>query len=102
MKCDQCYDRTSVGKLPMCASVPEPGSVLRHGGRNRRLRPNSAPINTFQFGAQTITTRTRMLVPKNNVPEQLDVLSAMYQPTIGNVIEEDLLLDATNSEDAYA
>jgi hypothetical protein len=66
------------------------------------LRPNSAPINTFQFGAQTITTRTRMLVPKNNVPEQLDVLSAMYQPTIGNVIEEDLLLDATNSEDAYA
>ena len=43
-----------------------------------------------------------MLVPKNNVPEQLDVLSAMYQPTIGNVIEEDLLLDAMNSEDAYA
>ena len=20
MKCDQCYDRTSIGKLPMCAS----------------------------------------------------------------------------------
>lgn len=52
--------------------------------------------------AETITTRTRMLVPRNNVPEQLDVLSAMYQPTIGNVIEEDLLLDAMNSEDAYA
>jgi hypothetical protein len=67
-----------------------------------RLRPNSAPINTFVFGAQTITTRTRMLVPKNNVPEQLDVLSAMYEPTIGNVIEEDLLLDGINPEDAYA
>jgi hypothetical protein len=43
-----------------------------------------------------------MLVPKNNVPEQFDVLSAMYQPTIGNVIEEDLLLDGIMSEDAYA
>jgi hypothetical protein len=68
----------------------------------KRESPNSVPINTFQFGSQTITTRTRMLVPKNNVPEQLDVLSAMYQPTIGNVIEEDLLLDAMNSEDAHA
>jgi hypothetical protein len=36
------------------------------------------------------------------VPEQLDVLSAMYQPTIGNVIEEDLLLDTAMSEDSYA
>jgi ferredoxin len=104
MKCDQCYDRTSTGKLPMCASVC-PSQALFFGTEEEiaRLRPNSAPINTFRFGAQTVTTRTRMLVPKNNVPEQLDVLSAMYQPTIGNVIEEDLLLDGMNSEDdAYA
>ena len=103
MKCDQCYDRTSIGKLPMCASVC-PSQALFFGTEKEiaRLRPHSAPINTFQFGAQTITTRTRMLVPKNNVPERLDVLSAMYQPTIGNVIEEDLLLDGMNSEDAYA
>jgi len=103
MKCDQCYDRTSVGKLPMCASVC-PSQALFFGTEEEitRLRPNSAPINAFQFGAQKITTRTRMLVPKNNVPEQFDVLSAMYQPTIGNVIEEDLLLDGIMSEDAYA
>jgi hypothetical protein len=43
-----------------------------------------------------------MLVPKNNVPERIDVLSAMYQPTIGNVIEEDLLLDSMNPEDSHA
>jgi hypothetical protein len=43
-----------------------------------------------------------MMVPKNNVPEHLDVLSAMYQPTIGNVIEGDLLLDGMNPEDSYA
>jgi Fe-S-cluster-containing dehydrogenase component len=103
MKCDQCYDRTSIGKLPMCASVC-PSQALFFGTEDliARLRPNSTPINAFQFGAQTITTRTRMLVPKNNVPEQLDVLAAMYQPTIGNDIEEDLLLDGMNAEDSYA
>ncbi len=102
MKCDQCYDRTSIGKLPMCASVC-PSQALFFGTEEEitRLRPKSAPVNTFQFGAQTITTRTRMLVPKNNVPEQLDVLSAMHQPTIGNVIEDDLLLDGMDSEDAF-
>ena len=31
MKCDMCYDRSSVGKKPMCATVcPEPGALLRH------------------------------------------------------------------------
>jgi Fe-S-cluster-containing dehydrogenase component len=92
MKCDQCYDRTSIGKLPMCASVC-PSQALFFGTEEEI---------SFQFCQQTITTRTRMLVPKNNIPEQLDVLSAMYQPTIGNVIEQDLLLDAMNAEDAHA
>ena len=102
MKCDQCYDRTSIGKLPMCASVC-PSQALFFGTEEEiaRLRPNSTPIHTFQFGAQTITTRSRMLVPRHNVPEQLDVLSAMYEPTIGNAIEEDLLLDGINDR-SYA
>ena len=29
MKCDMCYDRTSVGKKPMCDRVSEPGARLR-------------------------------------------------------------------------
>ena len=42
MKCDLCYDRTSVGKKPMCASVC-PSGALFFGTREEieRQRPRS-------------------------------------------------------------
>ena len=64
MKCDMCYDRTSVGKKPMCATVC-PSQALFFGTREQieQLRPQSMPTNAFQFGDQTITTRVNMMVP---------------------------------------
>src|SRR6516162_4096010 len=58
MKCDLCYDRTSGGKKPMCASVC-PSQALYFGTREdvERLRPSSRPMRVFQFGAQRITTK---------------------------------------------
>ena len=58
MKCDMCYDRTSVGKKPMCATVC-PSQALFFGTREQieQMRPQSMPVNAFQFGNQTITTR---------------------------------------------
>ena len=93
MKCDMCYDRTSVGKKPMCASVC-PSQALYFGTRTEieQLRPNSRPINTFSFGAQMITTKVNMLVPKQAAATHLDVIAALHEPTIGNNIEDDLLL----------
>jgi Fe-S-cluster-containing dehydrogenase component len=93
MKCDMCYDRTSVGKKPMCASVC-PSQALYFGTRTEieQLRPNSRSINTFRFGAQTITTKVHMLVPKQTAVTLLDVVAALHEPTIGNSIEDDLLL----------
>jgi Fe-S-cluster-containing dehydrogenase component len=93
MKCDMCYDRTSVGKKPMCASVC-PSQALYFGTRTEieQLRPNSRPINTFSFGAQMITTKVHMLVPKQTAVTLLDVVAALHEPTIGNSIEDDLLL----------
>jgi Fe-S-cluster-containing dehydrogenase component len=60
-----CYDRSSVGKKPMCATVC-PSQALFFGTREEieRLRPLSTPVNTFQFGEQTITTQVQMMVPK--------------------------------------
>jgi len=57
MKCDLCYDRTSVGLKPMCASVC-PSGALYFATREEieKLRPSSRPMNAFQFGAQTIVT----------------------------------------------
>ena len=37
--------------------LPEPGAVLRHREQIEQLRPMSEPVNRFQFGSQTISTR---------------------------------------------
>src|SRR4029079_17941859 len=81
MKCDMCYDRTSVGKKPMCATVC-PSQALFYGTREQidALRPMSAPANTFQFGQQTITTRVSVMVPRNGIATALiDVTGAMEE-----------------------
>jgi Fe-S-cluster-containing dehydrogenase component len=74
MKCDMCYDRTSVGKKPMCASVC-PSQALFYGTRDEieRLRPQSRAINEFQFGNQTIRTKVNMMVPRASRVDRLDV-----------------------------
>ncbi len=97
MKCDMCYDRTSVGKKPMCASVC-PSQALYFGTRQEieQLRPNSRPIDTFKFGQQLIRTRVKMLVPRTAPVEHLDVVEALDEPTIGNELEQDLFLDNLN------
>ena len=80
MKCDMCYDRTSVGKKPMCATVC-PSQALFFGTREQldQLRPQSTPTNQFQFGAQTITTRVFTMVPRAlaSTAPWVDVTAAM-------------------------
>jgi Fe-S-cluster-containing dehydrogenase component len=80
MKCDMCYDRSSIGKKPMCAAVC-PSQALFFGTREQiaQLRPMSSPINRFQFGNQTITTRVFTMVPRTLTDRQpwVDVTAAM-------------------------
>ena len=79
MKCDMCYDRTSVGKKPMCATVC-PSQALYFGTREQiaALRPQSMPTNTFRFGDQVIRTRVNVMVPRQPAaPPQIDVTAAM-------------------------
>lgn len=84
MKCDLCYDRTSVGSKPMCASVC-PSGALWYGTRSEidALRPSSRPVNRFQFGHQTITTKVWMMVPKEAPVTNIDVTSAMDEEPTG-------------------
>jgi Fe-S-cluster-containing dehydrogenase component len=91
MKCDLCYDRTSVGKKPMCATVC-PSQALFYGTPEElaELRPNSQPVNSFLFGAQVVTTRVSVLAPQHSAPAHLDVLEALYDPPSGNLMEEAL------------
>lgn len=93
MKCDMCYDRTSVGKKPMCASVC-PSQALFYGTRAEveALRPRSIAMNTFQFGHQTITTKVNMMVPRDDRPLAIDVTGAFDDAPMGITIPNDPLL----------
>jgi Fe-S-cluster-containing dehydrogenase component len=97
-KCDMCYDRTSIGKKPMCATVC-PSQALFFGTREQieRLRPQSAPMNTFKFGRQTITTKVNMMLPKRTMVNHVDVLSAMHAESPGRRVNLTVLV-----EDAFA
>ncbi|MEO7794081.1 MAG: 4Fe-4S dicluster domain-containing protein [Thermoanaerobaculia bacterium] len=99
MKCDMCYDRTSQGLKPMCASVC-PSQALWYGTREElaRDRPNSRPIASFRFGAQEVTTRVQMLVPKTFTDATLGVtapfegsasMRVAIDPLLANLFEEE-------------
>jgi Fe-S-cluster-containing dehydrogenase component len=93
MKCDMCYDRTSVGKKPMCASVC-PSQALFFGTREEieKLRPRSRAIQQFQFGDQTITTKVNMMVPKESRHENLEVSAAMYESVSTESVGDDSIM----------
>ena len=92
MKCDMCYDRTSTGRKPMCATVC-PSGALVYATREEieRLRKRSRPVNQFQFGRQTISTKVNMMVPKASAVERVDVTSAMHEPPVGRSIALNVL-----------
>jgi Fe-S-cluster-containing dehydrogenase component len=94
MKCDMCYDRSSVGKKPMCTTVC-PSQALHFGTREEieRLRPRSTPINSFQFGRQTITTKVNIMVPRQGTARHIDVLSAMHEESPGRRVALMVLAD---------
>jgi Fe-S-cluster-containing dehydrogenase component len=70
MKCDMCYDRTSIGKKPMCATVC-PSQALFFGTREEIYQTRrERPINDFQFGEQAVRTKVNiMAAPEFDVIE---------------------------------
>ena len=79
MKCDMCYDRTSAGKKPMCATVC-PSQALTFArpetiARERR----EVPVNTFQFGHETVRTKVFMMAPAGVDEVSIDVADYMWE-----------------------
>jgi Fe-S-cluster-containing dehydrogenase component len=99
MKCDMCYDRTSVGLKPMCASVC-PSQALAFGTREQmeELRPNAKPLNVFKFGNQTIRTKVNIMVPRLASTEFLDVCGAMYESGVGHDVLNDMFGESVQPE----
>src|SRR5436190_21192337 len=105
MKCDMCYDRSSVGKKPMCATVC-PSQALFFGTLEQiaQLRPLSTPVNTFQFGNQTITTQVYMMVPRalaTRAP-RVDVLAAMEEQPRNRAVSLKVVNGPPTESDPFA
>ena len=90
MKCDMCYDRTSVGKRPMCATVC-PSQALAYVTPEEIRERRETPVNVFQFGNETVETKVFMMMPPGTTAvvaraaESLDVADDLWEPG-----EEDL------------
>jgi len=79
MKCDMCFDRTSAGKRPMCATVC-PSQALAFVPRAQIERERQErPANVFVFGRQTVTTKVSMMVPITQDHIELDVVDFMWE-----------------------
>jgi Fe-S-cluster-containing dehydrogenase component len=85
MKCDMCYDRTSVGLRPMCATVC-PSQALSYVpppqiAEDRRERP----LNDFRFGNEHVRTKVFMMMPSDQSVAAVDVVDYMWEaPKDGN------------------
>src|SRR5262249_1762478 len=77
---------------PMCATVC-PSGALTYATREEieQLRKRSRPVNQFQFGRQTISTKVNMMVPRASTVERVDVTSAMHEPPTGRSIALNVL-----------
>lgn len=80
MKCDMCYDRTSVGKKPMCATVC-PSQALMYGTPEEiAAQRHGTPVNEFIFGARRIKTKVHLMMPTGS--QRLEVKAgAMIRKT---------------------
>jgi Fe-S-cluster-containing dehydrogenase component len=94
MKCDMCYDRTSVGKKPWCATVCPSGALwFATMEEAKALRPRSRPVRRFTFGQQLITTKVWLMTPEEVPVDSVDVTSALQSPAVGRAdAGEDALL----------
>jgi Fe-S-cluster-containing dehydrogenase component len=79
MKCDLCYDRTSVGKKPMCATVC-PSQALSYVPPEEIARTRrETPVNTFVFGRQTVKTMNFMMAPEGRDRIEVDVVDYIWE-----------------------
>jgi Fe-S-cluster-containing dehydrogenase component len=86
LKCDMCYDRTSEGKRPMCATVC-PSQALAYVRPEEIAQRREKPTNVFQFGNQRVTTKVFMMVPPEHDSVSIDVVDYMWEETNAPISE---------------
>jgi Fe-S-cluster-containing dehydrogenase component len=83
MKCDMCYDRSSVGKKPMCASVCPSGALTFTTMEDIQRTRSGIPINSWKFGVEEVRTKVYVMVPRT--VERVNVDLIQITPTPANL-----------------
>jgi Fe-S-cluster-containing dehydrogenase component len=73
-----CYDRTSTGRRPMCATVC-PSQALAFVTPEEIAKRKERPLNRFRFGAEEVTTKVFMMVPEGIEEIAVDVVDYMWE-----------------------
>ena len=63
MKCDLCYDRVSVGKKPMCATVCPSQALSFMSMQDFERTRRGAPVNEWVFGEEVVRTKVYVVAP---------------------------------------
>lgn len=79
MKCDLCYDRTSEGKRPMCATVCPSQALAYVPSETIRKGRRETPVNAFRFGDREVTTKVFMMAPAGESEIRMDVADYMWE-----------------------
>ncbi len=98
-KCNLCYDRTSQGKGPMCATVC-PTQAIFYGTYEewlaaRRGKQSAKPVNVFYFGQQRVQTRNYVVMTEED--ESLDLMAMVEAASLG---KGEAMPDATAAHNA--
>jgi Fe-S-cluster-containing dehydrogenase component len=88
-KCNLCYDRTSQGKGPMCATVC-PTQAIFYGTYEEwiaagRGKQGAKPVNVFYFGRQRVQTRNYVVMTDDD--EALDLMAMAEEIGLGKNTE---------------
>jgi Fe-S-cluster-containing dehydrogenase component len=62
-KCDLCYERTSAGRKPLCATVCPSGALFYGTAEEVADLRRARPQRSFVFGQETVRTRNAVMVP---------------------------------------
>ena len=65
-KCDLCYDRTSLGREPMCSTVCPSGALFFGTAQEIAALRRERPQSTFVFDAELVRTRNRLMMPEGS------------------------------------
>jgi Fe-S-cluster-containing dehydrogenase component len=80
MKCDYCYDRTSIGKKPMCATVCPSGALTFTTMEEIQRSRQGIPINSWKFGNEEVKTKVYVMVPRTVERVDVDLVQITSTP----------------------